>query len=387
MTMLNEMGQNQGEGGTTKMPKRSADKADAGDAIEKVKAAAGDKLDNEEDLGGPVVKGDEDTGPFKAADKTPGKKKRPADKDNADALKDVSSSKLLTKAYESLTALDKNTIRERYAAIDAAINGVSLDPDDVDLSEEVNVLLGSEKDLSEAFKKKATTILETRFNQMVRDEKSRLNDLYESQLNEEVESVRSDLTEKLDSYLDYASEEWFNENRIAVESGIRNEISESFMTGLYKLLEDHSMNLPEDQVDVLEQVASQKKELETRFNKTVSESLVMKKQLTSLIKEKVLNTVCDGLADTEKEKISDLVENVDFVSTDELTDKIKTLREHYYPTNNNSDANDSNVLSEEMLSSKEQELREENAKKPQAVLSDDPAVNALAEQVNRLAQH
>lgn len=382
--MLNEI-QNQGEGGTKKNSDQQTTKAVAPETMEKPATASGDELDDVEDLGEPVVKGDEDSGPFEADDTVDGPAKRKGDKDNDEPIKDMSKSKMVTKAYESLHKLDKATLKERLDAILAAIDGVRLDEEAVDLTEEVDSLLGSEKDLSEEFKKKATTILETKFSQLVKEEKARLNELYESQLQEEVERIEEEITEKLDSYLEYAAGEWMKENQLAVDAGIKNEIAESFMSGLYDLLASHSLHVPEEQEDVVTKLSARAKELEEQNNKAIDTILEMRTSLRSLIKEKVINTVCEDLTAIEKSKIVDLSEDLSFDSQSDLMEKVSTLREHYFPTDSDENARrgDSSLLSEEMLSSQQSEIDEENSKKAQPILSSDPNINRLAEAMGR----
>jgi hypothetical protein len=381
MKMLKEMtGTKQGEGGTKKNSDQQTASAAPAEPLNTAVAADGDELDDVEDLGDPVVKGDEDTGPFRAADTVDEPKKRRGDKDNDEEIKDVSKSKLVTKAYESLTGLDKATLVERYAAITAAIEGKKLTESDIDLTEEVNTLLGNEKDLTEEFKKKATTILETKFNQMVREEKTRLNTLYEAQLAEEIESLNESTIAKLDSYLEYAASEWMKENQLAVDAGIKTEIAESFMKGLYELLETHSLHVPEEQEDVLSKISEEKTALENSHNDAIDTILEMRTALKELIRERVVNTVCDDLTDTEAAKIQELTEDLSFENADDLTEKVKTLREHYYPTQDGTKKS-SDVLSEDILTTSQANADEKNANsgEKETPLSSDPSINALAQ--------
>lgn len=375
MTMLNEMG-NQGEGGTKLNKDAQTTKAAPADPPVAPVGADGDELDDVEDLGEPVVKGDEATGPFKADDKTPKSETRKADKNNAEAMKDASKAKLVTKAYESLTALDKETLSERYAAIAAAIAGVHLDEESVDLSEEVNELLGSEKDLTEEFKKKATSLLEARFAQSIREEKDRLNELYEAQLSEEVNAVREDLTNKLDSYLDYAGTEWMKENQLAIDNGIKAELAESFFTGLRGLMEQHNIDIPEEQSDVLEATIEENKQLKAQVNASIDTLLELKDVTEELYKQKLLDEACEDLTANDREKIESLVENTSYSSVAELEEKIQTFVEHYHPTTSEST---SKILSEEMIAEGEGELTEEV--QDNTPVSNDVYVNDLAKSI------
>jgi len=340
--------------------------------MKKPVAAKGEHADKVEDLGEPVVKGDEDSGPFKADDKS-AKSKRPADKDNAEPMKDASKAKMVTKAYESLLALDKDTLSERLDSVLAAIAGDQLVENEVDLSEEVNELLGAEADLSEEFKNKATSLLEARFAQSINEEKVRLNELYNAQLQEEVDAVREDLTGKLDSYLDYAGSEWMSENQLAVDNGIKAEIAESFFSGLRGLMEQHNLEIPADQEDVLETTVSENNELKQQLDASISTILELKEATQELYKQRLLDEACADMTASDKAKIVSLVENASYDSVEELESKIETFVEHYQPAS--SEESSDKVLSEEMIAEGQGEITEEVSDTP---VSSDSYVNDLA---------
>lgn len=388
MTMLKEMQDYNDETKGVKQNKGPVnDKAKQSDKMQKAEGGKGG--DNEvDDLGGPVVKGDEDTGPFNAEDDVkPPKKRRGDNQSNKDKMKDITKSKLVTKAYESLTSLSKEELVERIEAIEAAISGSAyLDEDSLaDLSEEVDTLLGNEDDLSEEFKKKATTILEAKFNSTVREEKNRLNELYESRIAEEKQQIEEEMTEKLDSYLDYATTEWMRENKLAVDAGIKNEIAESFMSGIYDLLESHGLSAPEGSEDVLTRVNEENESLKEQNNEMLDVVLEMKTALKTLMKENVVNSVCEDLVATEKEKIANLVEDVSFDDMNDLTEKVQTLKDyHISESKNESDNNSSNVLSEDILSAEQQNLNETNEDGENDLpVSSDPDINKLAQSITR----
>ena len=371
MDMLNEM-ENQGEGGTKLNKDQQTAKAAKADAMKKPVSAKGEHADKVEDLGEPVVKGDEDSGPFKADDKT-AKSPRPADKNNAEPMKDASKAKMVTKAYESLLALDKDTLSERLDSVLAAIAGDQLIEHEVDLSEEVNELLGAEADLSEEFKNKATSLLEARFAQSINEEKIRLNELYDAQLQEEVDAVREDLTGKLDSYLDYAGSEWMAENQLAVDNGIKAEIAESFFSGLRGLMEQHNLEIPADQEDVLEATVSENNELKEQLDASISTILELKEATEELYKQRLLDEACADMTASDKAKIVSLVENASYDSVEELESKIETFVEHYQPAS--SQESSDKVLSEEMIAESQGEITEEVSDTP---VSSDAYVNDLA---------
>lgn len=371
MDMLNEM-ENQGEGGTKLNKDQQTAKAAKAEPMKKPVAAKGEQADKVEDLGEPVVKGDEDSGPFKADDKS-AKVKRPADKDNSEPMKDASKAKMVTKAYESLLELDKDTLSERLESVLAAISGDQLVENEVDLSEEVNELLGAEDDLSEDFKNKATSLLEARFAQSINEEKVRLNELYNAQLQEEVDAVREDLTGKLDSYLDYAGSEWMSENQLAVDNGIKAEIAESFFSGLRGLMEQHNLEIPADQEDVLEATVSENNELKEQLDSSISTILELKETTEELYKQRLLDEACADMTSIDKAKIVSLVKNASYDSVEELESKIETFVEHYQPAS--SQESSDKVLSEEMIAESQGEITEEVSNAP---VSSDAYVNDLA---------
>lgn len=371
MDMLNEM-ENQGEGGTKLNKDQQTAKAAKAEPMKKPVSAKGEHADKVDDLGEPVVKGDEDSGPFKADDKT-AKSPRPADKNNAEPMKDASKAKMVTKAYESLLALDKDTLSERLDSVLAAIAGDQLIEHEVDLSEEVNELLGAEADLSEEFKNKATSLLEARFAQSINEEKIRLNELYDAQLQEEVDAVREDLTGKLDSYLDYAGSEWMAENQLAVDNGIKAEIAESFFSGLRGLMEQHNLEIPADQEDVLEATVSENNELKEQLDASISTILELKEATEELYKQRLLDEACADMTASDKAKIVSLVENASYDSVEELESKIETFVEHYQPAS--SQESSDKVLSEEMIAESQGEITEEVSDTP---VSSDSYVNDLA---------
>lgn len=348
MPMLDEMN-NQGEGGTKKQPNRGADNTSIKDAMKKVDAH-GDPVSKEQDLGEPVVDPDQgETGPFKADDSTPGKKSRRADKDNAEPMKDMSKSKMVKTAYESILALEDDVLAERWDEIAAAIAG-TLNENSVDISEEVSNLLADESDLSEDFKKKATVIFESKINTAIREQKAILEDVYQSRLDEEVEEVKSGLMESLDSYLEYVAEKWMEENEIAVENGIKAELSESFITGMVNLFKEHNVNLPDDKSDVLSSIAEERDSIKEALDNSINANLEAQKELNELRVEKVISESCSDLTDTEKSKLKELAETVSYDSVEELSEKLNTLKESHF---GNAGDNNSDLLNEDVLSSED----------------------------------
>ena len=197
------------------------------------------------------------------------------------------------------------------------------------IEEDVNALLSGE-DLSEEFKEKAKTIFEASINAKITDIENQLNEAYEQKLVEEVESIKVELTERTDSYLEYVAQEWLDENAIAIEKGIKSEMTESFMEGMKKLFEEHYVTLPEDKYDVLENMVDKLDEMETKLNEQIERNVALNQRLGESTAQTIFNNVAEGLAVSQKEKLQSLAESVEFESEESYRGKIETLKESYF---------------------------------------------------------
>jgi hypothetical protein len=200
------------------------------------------------------------------------------------------------------------------------------------MKEDVDSLFGDDSTISEDFKAKASTIFEARVIDRVAQIQEEIESQYADMLEEAVETIKSDLTEKVDDYLSYVVEQWMEENQIAIESGLRSEITEDFIAGLRNLFAENYINVPEDKVDLVEELAAKVEDLETKLNEEIETNIEYKKALTEAIKEQLTIEVCEGLTATQVEKIKSLAESVDFSTEEEFKDKIETLRENYFPS-------------------------------------------------------
>ena len=202
---------------------------------------------------------------------------------------------------------------------------------EINVQEHVEALMSGEGDLSDDFKKKAATVFESAVKSKVRDEVTRLQENYDSELEEATKSVKSDLTEKVDTYLNYVVEEWMKENELAVERGLKGEIAEDFIAGLKQLFEDHYVDVPDEKYDVLQAQSDKIAELEEKVNKTLEESINFKKSNDELTRNKVISESTSDLADTEIEKFKELTQDVEFENEDNFKEKLDTLKESYFP--------------------------------------------------------
>ena len=202
---------------------------------------------------------------------------------------------------------------------------------EIDVQEHVDALMSGEGDLSEEFKKKAATVFESAVKSKVRDEVTRLQENYENEIEEGIKSNKAELTEKVDTYMNYVVEEWMKENELAIERGLKGEIAEDFIAGLKQLFEDHYVDIPDEKYDVLQAQSDKIAELEEKVNKTLEESINFKKSNDELTREKVISESTSDLADTEIEKFKELTEDVDFGNEKDFRGKLETLKESYFP--------------------------------------------------------
>jgi len=201
----------------------------------------------------------------------------------------------------------------------------------VDMSEHVNALLEGEN-LSEEFRAKATTIFEAAVNAKLQEELAALEEAFASTLEEEVKNIQEELASNVDDYLNYVVEQWVSENEVAIEAGLRTELTEEFISGLRQLFAENYIDIPEDKVSVVEELGSTVEELQAKLNEEIERNVELSKVLAESQKTEILNTVVEGLAATQAERLKSLAENVDFNNADEFTSKITTLRENYFPT-------------------------------------------------------
>ena len=201
--------------------------------------------------------------------------------------------------------------------------------DSLDIKSDVDALIG-DSDLSEEFKQKAATIFEAAIKSKVKAEAKRLEGEYETKLQENTESHKAEMVEKVDSYLNYVVEEWMKENQIAIERGIKGEIAEDFIGGLKKLFEDHYIDVPDEKYNVLEDQASKIEELEKKLNESIDKNVELNKANGELKRQDIIDETSEDLADTAKEKFNKLAEEVEYSNEDDFRTKVKTIKESYF---------------------------------------------------------
>jgi len=199
----------------------------------------------------------------------------------------------------------------------------------VDIEEDVNALLGGEE-LSEEFKEKARVIFEAALTSKIKEIQETLEVQYAERLDEERQSLKGELTERVDAYLEYVCEEWMTENELAIEHGLKTEMTESFLSGMKGLFEEHYVTIPEDKYDVLENMVEKLDDMETKLNEQIEKNIGLNKRLAESTADTIFSTVSEGLAETQKEKLASLAESVEFESEDEYREKLETLKESYF---------------------------------------------------------
>ena len=216
---------------------------------------------------------------------------------------------------------------------------------EVDIEEDVNALFGGE-DLSEEFKEKAKLVFETALNTKVSEVKEALEAKYQETLEERIAEEKASLSERVDNYLEYVADEWFTENALAVEQGLKTDMTESFLSGMKSLFEEHYVTIPDDKYDVLESMVEKLDDMETKLNEQIEKNVSLNSRLGESVANGILESVSEGLASTQKEKLASLSQSVEFESEESYREKLETLRESYFSSKAKSPAAKSDTISE-----------------------------------------
>jgi len=202
--------------------------------------------------------------------------------------------------------------------------------EDVDVTADINALVQGE-DLSEEFKEKATTIFEAALVSKINEEIETIEEQYIAQLNEHIEVIKEEMADKVDSFLNYVVEQWIQDNKLAVDYGVRTEIAESFMSALKGVFEEHYIDMPEEKYDMVEGMTEKLDEMEQKLNEQIEKNIELNSALGEFIKESIVTEVSQGLADTQKEKLFSLSAGVEFTNEETYREKIETIKENYFP--------------------------------------------------------
>ena len=335
---------------------KTAVNANAAPAQPMEKLSTGGTAPTVEDLGGPTpenYKPDDNSAKLKDA---AGTLKQVRDVVNKKAVKaeEVETSEEVIEEEETTTdevvAEEETTTEEVVSEEETTEEEVVAEAPDyteIDIEEDVTALVEGEE-LSEDFKNKAKTILEAAIKGKVTQIKESLESGYEKKLVEEVEEIKGALNERVDSYLEYVAEEWFTENQLAVEGGLKEELTESFMTGLKSLFEEHYVSIPEEKYDVLNSMVEKLDEMENKLNEQIDRNVALNRRLAESTADVILADITEGLADTQREKLASLAENVEFESESDYREKLVKLKEAYFPVSSSAPKSTSENLSEEV---------------------------------------
>ena len=242
-------------------------------------------------------------------------------------------------------------------------------PADKGMKESVEEMFAG-SDLSEEFKEKATTIFEAAVHAKLTEEVERLEEEFTAKLDEQVEVVVNDLVEKVDSYLDYVVEQWMENNQVAIERGIRAEIAESFIEGLRDLFNEHNINVPSEDIDVVADMAEELEATESALNESINETIELRKELESMKAESILEGFTKGLTDTQAEKLRTLAEGVSFSDSSEYERKVQIIKEQYFG-------------GKAVLKEHNDGIDPVDITEAKSVVSSDPSVAAYAQAISR----
>ena len=221
-----------------------------------------------------------------------------------------------------------------------------IEEESIDIEADVQALLEGEE-LSEEFQEKARTIFEAAIRSKVSEITESIKAQYEETLVEEVKEIKAELQERLDSYLEYVADEWVSENELAIEHGLKTEMTESFLEGMKKLFEDHYVTIPEEKYDVIESMVDKLDEMESKLNEQIDKNVALNKRLAESTADVIFSEVTEGLAQTQRDKLATLAENVEFESENGYREKLETLKESYFPSKPSTPTSKSENLTEE----------------------------------------
>ena len=247
---------------------------------------------------------------------------------------------------EETTASAEEVVSEEETTEEEVVTEEEVAPEaEYNVEEDVEALLAGEE-LSEDFQEKARTIFETAIKAKVATVQEELKAQYEATLEEEVSAIKSELTERVDAYLEYVAEEWMTENQLAVEAGLKSEMTESFLTGIRGLFEEHYVTIPEEKYDVTAAMVEKLDEMEDKLNEQINKNIALNQRLAESVADVIFSEVCEGLALSQKDKLASLAENVEFDSEETYREKLVTLRKSYFPENAGAQRDESENISE-----------------------------------------
>ena len=246
---------------------------------------------------------------------------------------------------EVVAEAEEETAEEEVVTEEETTEEEVVEEETYDVEEDINALLQGEE-LSEEFEERARTIFETAIKAKVAEIQEELTAQYEQTLEEQVATIKEELTDRVDAYLEYVAEEWVTENQLSVEQGLKTEMTESFLTGMRSLFEDHYVSIPEEKYDVLSTMVEKLDEMEDKLNEQIERNIALKQRLAESVADVIFSEVCEGLALSQKDKLASLAENVEFDSEEKYREKLVALRESYFPSTAGTQRDQSENISE-----------------------------------------
>ena len=251
----------------------------------------------------------------------------------------------VTETEATIEETVEETVEEETTETEGEVVAEQEEVAEYDLEQDVSALLSGEE-LSEEFQEKARTIFETAIKAKVAEVQEELKAQYEEQLTEEVATIKESLTDRLDGYLEYVADEWFAENQLAIEAGLKADISESFLQGMKGLFEEHYVNIPEEKYDVLNSMVEKLDEMEDKLNEQIERNIALNQRLSESVADTIIADVAEGLAMSQKEKLTALAENVEFDGEESYREKLVTLRDSYFAESTGAQRDTSETISE-----------------------------------------
>jgi hypothetical protein len=265
-----------------------------------------------------------------AGDVTSQQPKRTGDKSNAEAMPKTKAA-ILQAAFDKMSKMKKGDMQKAYEAMcEGTYEEDAQAVVESNFDEDLTALVESEATLSEGFKGKAAVIFEAALKSKLSEHVERLEEQYAEELSEEVARVESELVEKVDGYLNYVVEQWMDDNKLAIESGLRTEIAESFMSQLHAVFTEHYIEVPESKVDLVDELATKVEELEEQVSTHVDANIELKESVKALTREAIIRESATGLSETQAEKLKSLVEDIDFDTAESFEEKVSTIKESYF---------------------------------------------------------
>ena len=274
-------------------------------------------------------------------------------------------------AMQKMNAMSTKQLKAQYGGMMKAMEEVEVSEEeaqevvqeapkvtfeDIDISDDIRAMFETDESLSEDFKTKAATIFEAAVVSKINEQLEKISANFESEVESEIQTVKEEMAEKLDSHLDYVVDQWMEQNQLAVEHGIKAEMVENFMVGMKQLFDEHYVSIPEEKVDVVEELAAKAEDLEENLNEEISRNVELRKVVETYTKEKLIESVSDELTETQKAKFKTLAEGIDYSDNESFVQKLEVIKESYFgqieEATSSYDFDDSEPLEEEVNNKK-----------------------------------